>query len=81
MHKVVFHEGRHKTIADVEYATADWVDWYYHRRLLGGLGMVSPDEFEATLLNGPQQSRIEAAVNPRSFTASRGRSARPARRG
>lgn len=43
----IFHEGSYKTIADVEYATAGWVDWYNHRRLHGSLGMVSPDEFEA----------------------------------
>lgn len=43
----IFHEGPYKTIADVEYATAGWVDWYSHRRLHGSLGMVSPDEFEA----------------------------------
>lgn len=43
----VFHDGPHKTIADVEYATAGWVDWYNHRRLHGSLGMVSPDEYEA----------------------------------
>ena len=44
----IFHDGPYKTIADVEYATAGWVDWYNHRRLHGSLGMVSPDEFEAT---------------------------------
>jgi transposase InsO family protein len=43
----VFHEGPYKTIADVEFATAGWVDWYNNRRLHGSLGMVSPDEFEA----------------------------------
>ncbi|TDT34565.1 transposase InsO family protein [Naumannella halotolerans] len=43
----VFHDGPYKTIADVEYATAGWVDWYNHRRLHGSLGMVSPNEFEA----------------------------------
>ena len=43
----IFHEGPYKTIADVEYATAGWVDWYNHRRLHGSLGMVSPDEYEA----------------------------------
>ena len=43
----IFHEGSYKTIADVEYATAGWVDWYNHRRLHGSLGTVSPDEFEA----------------------------------
>ena len=44
----IFHDGPYKTIADVEYATAGWADWYNHRRLHGSLGMVSPDEFEAT---------------------------------
>jgi putative transposase len=43
----IFHDGPFKTIADVEYATAGWVDWYNHRRLHGSLGMVSPDEYEA----------------------------------
>jgi transposase InsO family protein len=44
----VFHPGPYKTIADVEYATAAWVDWYNNRRLHGSLGMVSPLEFETT---------------------------------
>jgi transposase InsO family protein len=44
----IFHDGAYKTIADVEYATAGWVDWYNHRRLHGSLGMVSPNEFEQT---------------------------------
>lgn len=54
----VFHEGPYKSIADVEYATAGWVDWYNSRRLHGSLGMASPDEFEqahyATLNREPQ---------------------------
>jgi len=44
----VFHPGPYKTIADVEYATAGWVEWYNNRRLHGSLGMVSPLEFETT---------------------------------
>ncbi len=54
----VFHDGPYKTIADVEYATAGWVDWYNNRRLHGTLGMVTPAEFEqahyATLTREPQ---------------------------
>jgi putative transposase len=42
----VFHPGPYKTIADVEYATAGWVDWYNHRRLHGSLGMLTPTEYE-----------------------------------
>ena len=44
----VFHDKPYKTIADVEYATAGWVDWYNTRRLHGSLGMVSPLEYETT---------------------------------
>ena len=42
----VFHDGPYKTIADVEYATAGWVDWYNHRRLHSTLGMLTPVEYE-----------------------------------
>jgi putative transposase len=27
----VFHDGPYKTLADVEYAAAGWVDWYNNR--------------------------------------------------
>ena len=42
----VFHDGPYKTLADVEYATAGWVDWYNVRRLHGSLGNVPPVEDE-----------------------------------
>ena len=42
----VFHDGPYRTIADVEYATAGWVDWYNNRRLHGTLGMMTPVEYE-----------------------------------
>jgi len=38
----VFHRGPYKTIADVEYATAGWVDWYNNRRLHSTLGHLVP---------------------------------------
>jgi len=54
----VFHDGPYKTIADVEYATAGWVDWYNNRRLHSSLSYVPPAEFEnthyATLNREPQ---------------------------
>ena|GEM_PF-2774113 len=54
----VFHDGPYKTIADVEYSTAGWVDWYNTRRLHYRLGYVPPAEFEqahyATLTRAPQ---------------------------
>mgnify|MGYP005797990943 CR=1 FL=1 len=42
----VFHSGPYKTISDVEFATAGWVDWYNTRRLHGSLGMLTPTEHE-----------------------------------
>ena len=41
------HTGAFKTLADVEYATMSWVDWYNHRRLHTTLGMRTPAEHEA----------------------------------
>jgi len=43
----IFHPGPFKTIADIEYATAEWVDWYNNRRLHSRLGYQSPAEYEA----------------------------------
>jgi putative transposase len=37
-----------KTLAEVELATAEWIDWYNHRRLHGEIGHVPPAEYEAT---------------------------------
>ena len=42
----IFHDGPYKTIADIEYATAGWVDWYNNRRLHSSLGMIPPVEHE-----------------------------------
>jgi putative transposase len=41
-----FHAGPFKTLGDVEYATAGWVDWWNNRRLHGTLGMITPSEVE-----------------------------------
>ena len=42
----VFHDGPYKTVSDVEYATAGWVDWWNNRRLHGTVGMITPNEAE-----------------------------------
>ena len=44
----VFHDGPYKTISEVEYATAGWVDRYNQRRLHSSLGYLTPAEYEAT---------------------------------
>ena len=42
----IFHPGPYKSLADVEYATAGWVDWYNHARLHSTLDMATPIEYE-----------------------------------
>jgi transposase InsO family protein len=42
----VFHPGPYKSLGDLEYATAGWVDWYNNRRLHSSLGYIPPIEFE-----------------------------------
>ncbi|WP_413805787.1 integrase core domain-containing protein [Streptomyces sp. OE57] len=37
-----------KTLSQVELTTAEWVDWYNHRRLHGEIGHVPPVEYEAS---------------------------------
>jgi putative transposase len=63
----VFHAGPYKTLADVEYATAGWVDWYNHRRLHGSLGMVPPVEYEQAhyaALKTREAARMRTARKP-----------------
>ncbi len=36
-----------RTLSQVELATAEWVDWYCHRRLHGEIGHIPPVEYEA----------------------------------
>jgi putative transposase len=42
----VFHHGPYRSLADVEWATAGWVDWWNNRRLHSSLDYVTPAEFE-----------------------------------
>lgn len=46
-----------KTLSQVELATAEWIDWYCHRRLHGEIGHIPPVEYETsyyTELTKPQ---------------------------
>lgn len=42
----VFHHGPYRHLADVEWATAGWADWYNNRRLHSSLDYQTPSEFE-----------------------------------
>ncbi len=63
----VFHPGPYRTLADIEYATAGWVDWYNHRRLHGSLGWLTPAEHEQAYYashTNQQATHLAAATNP-----------------
>jgi putative transposase len=45
--ELVNRQGPWRTLADVEAATAGWVEWYNARRLHSAIGYVPPNEYEA----------------------------------
>ena len=45
--ELIKKKGLWKTLADVELATADYVDWFNNKRLHTAIGGVPPAEFEA----------------------------------
>ena len=42
----VFHPGPYRNLADVEWATAERVDWFNNRRPHSSLDYLTPEEFE-----------------------------------
>ena len=44
--ELVRNRGPWKNIDELEIATAEYIDWFNHRRLHGEIGMVPPVEFE-----------------------------------
>ena len=49
-----------KTVDEVELATARWVEWWNHRRLLGPVGDIPPAEFE-TAYHAQQTASVVAS--------------------
>ena len=49
IHTTVFHARVYRGLADIEWATAGWVDWYNNRRLHSSLDCLTPEEFEQAL--------------------------------
>ena len=45
--EVIRKSGPWRSLEQVELATAEWVDWWNHRRLHNAIGDVPPAEFEA----------------------------------
>jgi putative transposase len=44
--EVIRRRGPWRGLADVEFATLDWVSWYNTQRLLEPIGYVPPVEYE-----------------------------------
>ncbi|WP_397221017.1 DDE-type integrase/transposase/recombinase [Nocardiopsis lambiniae] len=44
--ELIRNRGPWKNLDEVEIAVAEYVDWFNHRRLHGGIGLVPPAEFE-----------------------------------
>lgn len=44
--EVIRHQRPWRGLADVEWATLEWVDWFNHHRLLEPIGYVPPAEYE-----------------------------------
>ena len=45
--EVIRKRGSWRSLEQVELATAEWVDWWNHRRLHSALSNMPPAEFEA----------------------------------
>jgi putative transposase len=45
--EVIRKRGPWRSLEQVELATAEWVNWWNHRRLHGAIGDIPPAEFEA----------------------------------
>ena len=46
--ELIHHQGTWRSLAAVEVATMNWVDWYNNRRLLGSIGGIPPAAAEAS---------------------------------
>ena len=55
--EVIKHRGPWRTVEQVEYATAEWVDWFNHRRLYEYCGDTPPAELEAAYYRQHQPRR------------------------
>jgi putative transposase len=51
--------GPWRSLAQVELATAEWIDWYNHHRLHSALGHRPPAEHESMFYALPQPDQPE----------------------
>jgi len=58
--ELIKRRGPWHTLAAVELATAEWIDWYNHTRLHGEIGHVPPVEYEAKHYQGQPEPQVIA---------------------
>ncbi|MET9325169.1 IS3 family transposase, partial [Streptomyces sp. NPDC003038] len=51
-----------RTLSHVELATAEWGDWYNHRRLHGEIGHIPPVEYEANHYRATTKPQVTATI-------------------
>lgn len=51
-----------KTLSEVELATAEWVDWYCHRRLHGEIGHIPPAEYETHYYRATTKPEVTVTI-------------------
>ncbi|WP_392959821.1 IS3 family transposase [Streptomyces sp. LN245] len=51
-----------KTLSEVELATAEWVDWYCHRRLHGEIGHTPPVEYETNYYRETAKHQVTVTI-------------------
>lgn len=52
--ELVRHRGPWRSIDDLEFAVAEYIDWFNHRRLHSAIGMIPPVEHEQHHYHSPQ---------------------------
>ncbi|MEU8140260.1 IS3 family transposase [Streptodolium elevatio] len=50
------------SLSQVELATAEWIDWYNHRRLHGEIGHLPPVEYEANYYQTTAKPHVTATI-------------------
>lgn len=57
------NKGPWASIDDLEIATAEYLDWFNHRRLHGEIGTIPPAEYEADYYSqNPTKTVVEASL-------------------
>ena len=62
--ELVRNRGPWKGIDDLEIATAEYIDWFNHRRLHGEIGLIPPAEHEHTFYRHNTAAATVAASVP-----------------